>query len=515
MRGVWALAAALALTATALPPAAGALTASIEVTTSATTVDLDDAVTIAGALSSGPACVGGREIVLEWRAASSEVYATVGEATTEADGAFAFEQTQQHSGRYRVRAPATATCEAAASDPVIVRVRARVDTTLLAGSLAVGRCVEVSATVTPPKPGQTLELQRWRGARWETVETLTLDGTSRAGASPCFAWDDVGVVQLRMRWPAQDEVNATGTGPTLGLRIELAGWMRRIEELIGSRSMSVSVGEAGAFLYERAPGVMHTPASNTKLLLSMALLDGLGPDDVVRTRVASAAEVRHGALRGDLWVLGRGDPEVDGGTLGALARRVATLGITRISGRIRGATTYFLHDWDAPGWHDNARDYVAMPTALAFEGNVDRSGHNVTNPEERAAAALTGRLEKLGVAVRGRPGAGRPPGGVVELASVDSRRLQPILVRLLRPSDNFYAEMLGKRLGAVSSGPPGTIAKGAAAIEAWIDSNGVSFDVNDNSGLSYANRVSTHGVVRLLWVAEAEPWGRALFRALP
>lgn len=514
-RAAWALVGALALTATVLAPAAGAVTGTIEVLTSATLVDLGNVVTITGTLSSGPACLGDRSLVLEWRAMDSGVYATVGQGTTGADGTFAFEQTQQHSGRYRVTAPAAGSCEAAVSDPILVRVRARVESTLLAGSLTVGSCVELTASVTPPKPGQVIQLERRRGGAWEVLQTLTLDASSRASASPCFAWEDVGVVKLRVRWPAQDEVNATGNGSTLGLRIELARWMRRIRDLIGRRAMSVSVGEAGGFLYERAPRVRRTPASNTKLLLSMALLDRLGPDDVVDTRVASAAEIRHGVLRGDLWVVGRGDPEVDAGTMAALARQVVALGITRVAGRVRGATTYFLHDWDAPGWHDNARDYVAMPTALAFEGNVDRRGRHVTDPEKRAARALTGRLEKFGVSVRGRPGAGRPPADAIDVASVPSRRLRPVLVRLLRPSDNFYAEMLGKRLGADRSGPPGTIAKGAAAIEGWIASNGVSFDVNDNSGLSYANRVSTHGIVRLLWVAEAAPWGRTLFGALP
>ncbi|HEU4353989.1 MAG TPA: D-alanyl-D-alanine carboxypeptidase [Actinomycetota bacterium] len=498
----------------ALPQAAIAVTGTIDVLSSAALVDLGGAVTITGTLTSGPACVGDRSLALEWRAADSGVYATVGEGTTDADGTFAFEQNQQHSGRYRVSAPAAGSCEAAISDPVLVRVRARVDSTLLAGSLSVGSCVEVTASVMPPKPGQTVQLERRRGDTWEVLETLTLDDGSRVSASPCFAWEDVGVVRLRVRWPAQDQVNATGTGSTLGLRIELARWMQRIADLIGRRAMSVSVGEAGSFLYERAPDVRRTPASNTKLLLSMALLDRLGEDDVVRTRLASASEIRHGVLRGDLWIVGRGDPEVDAGMLAALARRVVGLGITRVAGRVRGATTWFLHDWDAPGWHDNARDYVAMPTALAFEGNVDRRGRNVADPEERAAQALTGKLEKIGVSVRRRPGQGTPPRGAVELASVASRPLRPVLARMLRPSDNFYAEMLGKRLGA-HSGPPGTIAKGAAAIEAWVSSNGVSFDVNDNSGLSYANRVSTHGIVRLLWVAEAAAWGPALFAALP
>jgi len=37
----------------------------------------------------------------------------------------------------------------------------------------------------------------------------------------------------------------------------------------------------------------------------------------------------------------------------------------------------------------------------------------------------------------------------------------------------------------------------------------------DCSGLSYANRVDAEGIVRLLWIAEAAPWGRTLFDALP
>jgi D-alanyl-D-alanine carboxypeptidase/D-alanyl-D-alanine-endopeptidase (penicillin-binding protein 4) len=93
--------------------------------------------------------------------------------------------------------------------------------------------------------------------------------------------------------------------------------------------------------------------------------------------------------------------------------------------------------------------------------------------------------------------------------------LQRLLTKMLRPSDNFIAEMLGKRLGVETRGVPGTIAKGAAAIEAWTDDHGAGFTLYDNSGLSYANRVTAQGIVRLLWFAEDQPWGPDLRRALP
>jgi D-alanyl-D-alanine carboxypeptidase/D-alanyl-D-alanine-endopeptidase (penicillin-binding protein 4) len=86
---------------------------------------------------------------------------------------------------------------------------------------------------------------------------------------------------------------------------------------------------------------------------------------------------------------------------------------------------------------------------------------------------------------------------------------------MLRPSWNFAAEVLGKGLGADVRGTPGTIAKGAATIQAWVRDHGADFTLHDNSGLSYANHVDAADMVRLLWVAEAADWGDELRQALP
>jgi D-alanyl-D-alanine carboxypeptidase/D-alanyl-D-alanine-endopeptidase (penicillin-binding protein 4) len=84
-----------------------------------------------------------------------------------------------------------------------------------------------------------------------------------------------------------------------------------------------------------------------------------------------------------------------------------------------------------------------------------------------------------------------------------------------RPSDNFFAEVLGKLLGVSAEGAPGTIAKGARALRAWVSSHGERFSLYDGSGLSYDNRVSAGGMVRLLEAAGARPWGAVLRQALP
>lgn len=496
-------------------PATAAVGGTVELVASATTITFGAQVSLSGRVAAGGTCADGRSLLLEWRLAESSSFTTIGLGVTDVGGTFSFTQAPSHTGSFRVTAPAAGTCEAVVSDAAPVRVRARVNDTFPAGALTAGSCVGITTEVSPAKPGQEVVLQQRAGGGWEERDALTLDATSRVAWRPCFGWEDIGVVRLRTRWVAQDAVNETGTGSVLSLEIEPAGWMERIDSLIDGRSVSLSVGEGGGFLYGRAPSAPRTPASNEKLLLSMVLLDAFDVGQRFETHVASTATPSNGRLPGDVWILGRGDPEVDRRSMTELAGRIAAAGITRIAGRVMGSTTYFRRDWDAKGWNDAARSYVARPTALTFEGNLDAHGRNLRNPEARAAEVLTEELEALGVRVAGRPGSGRAPSGLTQLASIRSRTLKALLTKMLRPSDNFIAEVLGKRLGVQVAGAPGSIGKGATAIRTWAQARDVFFSLFDCSGLSYENRVTTEGLVQLLWMSEASPWGSDLFDVLP
>lgn len=496
----------LATLLAAVPASAGATT--VEIGASDPLVGFGDPVGLIVTVGGGGSCIEGRSVSLEWRPADSAGFATVGSGTTSAGGTLEFQQVQPHTGRYRATVASSGGCPAATSAEVLVRVRAFVDASVVAGSGFAGSCVDIAASVQPPRPGQSVDLQRRVQGSWVTLEQLTLDPVSGAAAAPCFGFEDIGVVRMRVRWVAQDPLNETDSSPTLAFEIAPAPWMEAIEDAIGNRSVSVAVGEEDVYLYELDAATPRIPASNTKLLLAMAALDAFGPDLQIRTSVAST-KIDDSGVAKDLWILGRGDPKVGKPTLDALALELADAGITAVSGRVMGSTGYFRRDWDAPGWNDAARDYVNRPTALTFEGN------DVATPEKRAAQILTLRLEDLGVDVAGRPGAGPPAQGLDTLVSATSKPLQTLLQKMLRPSDNFAAEVLGKRLGVETAGTPGTIAKGAAATQAFAEDSGAGFSINDGSGLSYANRVTAEGMVRLLWAAEDAPWYEALRRSLP
>lgn len=309
-----------------------------------------------------------------------------------------------------------------------------------------------------------------------------------------------------------------------------AGWQDAADRLIGRKNMSVSVAEEGRTLYGHRAGWKRIPASNQKMLMSMALYGRVSDGH----RFTTAAQIRTKSLpapgrtyEGYMWLVGSGDPTLAGnGTYGTkmpfppthlrdLAEAIRDMGIRRIEGRVMGRVDYFEHDWWAYGWKsDFPGDEVALPTALAVDGNLDRNEDPVYRPEKAAAAWLTRRLERIGVTVTGKPGSGLPSNEFATIAQIESAPINRIVSYTNRVSHNFFAEMLGKSLGAMRSGPLGTIEKGAAAIEWWAGRHEVDVDAYDSSGLSFANRVSPKGMVKLLGIAEDRPWGLVFKRGL-
>jgi serine-type D-Ala-D-Ala carboxypeptidase/endopeptidase (penicillin-binding protein 4) len=325
---------------------------------------------------------------------------------------------------------------------------------------------------------------------------------------------------LRLPLPARVSIAAilvlvlAGSGTPVGAAPPQ--WKQDIEAAIGNHDVSVAIGLDGGWLYRHGAWRQRAPASNQKLLLSMALLQRTSLTTRIRTELFAKGPRTAGLLRGDLWIVGHGDPSVGRPAIAALARAVDEAGIRTIRGRVMGATTGFQRDWWAPGWRDYfPRDYIALPTALTFEGNQDARGVHIRDPERRAARFLTKKLRALGIRVTMEPGAGAPPSRLRHIATVRSDPFQLLIRNMNRRSKNFYAEVLGKWLGRLVLGGAGSIAKAARAIERFAHAHGVDNTAYDASGLSYGNRISPQDLVTLLWFADTRPWRDALRVGLP
>ncbi len=297
---------------------------------------------------------------------------------------------------------------------------------------------------------------------------------------------------------------------------EPGDWRSRIDGLIGGRAMSVAIGNDGTYWYRHLATVPRIPASNEKLLLSMALLDRFPAGRRIATRAMAVTTPVDGVVAGDLWIVGNGDPEIDRGRLTELAEAVVAAGITRVDGSIVADTGPFERDWWAIGWKDYFQaDEVPFPTALTFAGNVGPNGSHIDDPERRGATWFRRELRRLGVAVAGDARMDAAPDALVKVATIRSATLIELLRRMDADSLNFHAEVLGKYLGLEANGL-GSIESGATAIDAFTAANGApAFEHHDASGLSYANRVTTQGIVRLLWATGTRDWASKLRFALP
>ncbi len=130
----------------------------------------------------------------------------------------------------------------------------------------------------------------------------------------------------------------------------------------------------------------------------------------------------------------------------------------------------------------------------------------IDDPRTFAGHTLVFALRALGVEVRG----GVREGGseVTERLVVHrSAPLSTLLYELGKSSDNFYAEMVLKTLGAEKA-LPGTSASGAELVVEWLRQNAAlepGTSIKNGSGLFDANRVSAAALTRALAVAYNDP----------
>lgn len=304
---------------------------------------------------------------------------------------------------------------------------------------------------------------------------------------------------------------ATPTASTVPA-IHAPAWTDALTTAAGSGA-SIAVVVDGVQIYGHLAKEPRAPASNEKLLLSMAILDRMGPGARFPTEAVAAGAVRHGVLHGDLWLVGHGDPLLDTTGLTRLAARLRARGITRVQGAVMGDTSGFRRDRWAFGWRPIALQFISVPTALAYQENEDASGF-VFDPERRAAGAFRDALGRTGIAVQGGAGAGAVPTHLTPLAHIGSAPLGALLHVQNVNSDNLIAETLSKALGAAEGADPSSIPAGAAAIRRWAASWGADVRAFDASGLSYRNRVSALTMASLLDRALGTPWGPTLLRSL-
>jgi D-alanyl-D-alanine carboxypeptidase/D-alanyl-D-alanine-endopeptidase (penicillin-binding protein 4) len=283
--------------------------------------------------------------------------------------------------------------------------------------------------------------------------------------------------------------------PTTTLQAKLAKEMRYAGGLSGAYVREVDTGRE---LFSWRADAPRVPASVEKLYTTASVLLRDGPGSTVST--VAAAEVlpdETGAIDGDLYVVGAGDPTLTTTGMARLAVAVKTAGVTRVD-------AVFGDDdaWDQRlGGPDSGFGYDRWLGGQLRALSVNRGWDGPRlqeSPAGYAARVLTAALRTEGVKVGRVGGRGSAPPSVVEVARVTSPPLRDLARATNVPSDNYLAEMLLKGLGE-RHGTLGSTAQGAAAARTTLrETFGIAPRIVDGSGLSRQNRTSPRQVVRLL-----------------
>jgi serine-type D-Ala-D-Ala carboxypeptidase/endopeptidase (penicillin-binding protein 4) len=157
----------------------------------------------------------------------------------------------------------------------------------------------------------------------------------------------------------------------------------------GDWGVLIADAQTGSTLYELNADKYFVPASNMKLFTTALALAKLGPDYRFRTTLETHGALSpEGTLSGDLYLVGRGDPnlsnrrfpydlkeEFDGPPEKILAEfgdALVAKGVKEITGSVIGDDSYFPREPYPNGWEigDMVWEYGAAISAIAVDDNT-------------------------------------------------------------------------------------------------------------------------------------------------
>lgn len=270
-----------------------------------------------------------------------------------------------------------------------------------------------------------------------------------------------------------------------------------MREMVGDKRLGKHLKAAIAPL-EGAPLVTHgsgaaTPASVTKVLTSVAVLEAYGPERRFETSTT---------LQGStVTLVGGGDASLTTSDLDELAAETAReLGTTK-SVTLAFDDTLFGGPTLSPTWRRTyLGEEVGGITALLVDHGGSQSTGYSRDPSLQAAEQFRKALVKRGIKVNGKPARGTKAG--TQLAIRQGDTLREIVEYTLQHSDNQLAEVLARQVGLAAGTPTfdgSTAAITATLKELGIDTTGLV--LRDGSGLSRQNQIPPTLLVSTLQTA--------------
>ncbi len=233
------------------------------------------------------------------------------------------------------------------------------------------------------------------------------------------------------------------------------------------------------------------PASNQKVITAVTALSQLGTDFNFRTSLYGEGSINDSTLEGNIYIKGGFDPRFGHDDLWALIHALNARGVHAIAGDV--ILDLSLKDSARLGWGWCWDDDNPPLTPLLY------------NQRDNFAAALSAALKDAGIRLAGSLIEGRISSGA-SLWTVRTHTIDQVLLRMMKQSDNLYAEALFYQLAARSGIAYADRKQAIAYIKELVRHQGLSpadFSFADGSGLSLYNYASPRLLTSFLRYAYA------------
>lgn len=244
--------------------------------------------------------------------------------------------------------------------------------------------------------------------------------------------------------------------------------------------------DADSVLFAHNARQLLRPASTMKVLTAVAAIDRLGGSYQFKTELCYTGEVTEHTLNGNIYLVGGFDPRFNSDDMRAFVEAIHRMGVDTIRGNIYADKTMKDADLLGSGWCWDDKNPTLSPLL------VGRKDVFV----ERFVADL----KEIGIVVDATLGEATRPDDAYCICH-RFHTIDQILMKMLKDSDNLYAESMFYQLAA-STGAQRASAKDArAAIERLISKVGLNpkrYEIADGSGLSLYNYLSAELEVMIL-----------------
>lgn len=287
-------------------------------------------------------------------------------------------------------------------------------------------------------------------------------------------------------------------------------------------------GENGQIVCQRAASAQRPLASNMKIFTTATALGRFGPQARVATKLVSDGSLdENGVLHGSLYLQGGGDPALGtpafygrflgglGTNLFALKRQLREEGVQAVTGRLYGDDTIFDRLRGVADSGYGTSSYIGPLSGLALNSGYSSSSGSsfATDPAKVAARKLANSLRGAGIRLTPRVALRAAPAGAETLAVVRSPNFSQLADATNVPSNNFFAEMLIKLIGARFGGE-GSTGAGATVVEQFAQAHGAGIHAVDGSGLTRSNRSSPAAIVQFLQSVRSDTIGDDFIQSL-